>query len=338
MKIGLYTDLRNPPAWRRPWQAHYETVLERIEGAEENGIYSIWLSEHHFFEDGYLPQPLTFAAAIAARTRRIRIGTAVLLAPLRRAVDIAEQAAIVDILSGGRLELGIGAGYRVPEFAAFGADVARRFSDLEDCAREIRRLWDEGIVTPGPVQERPRIWLGVHGPRGGRIAGRLGESLLSFQPDSRAGYARGLAEGGHDLAIARMAAVANMIVSEDPDRAWTAIRPHLEYQWQTYARYGAEGAEDVGSTVKGIAPDIDPDELRSSGPAMPPPHFDVVTPDEAVSRLTAWIGDLPVTEAFFWDSIAGMPDEFVTDHIELLATKVAPAVAGIGVAADRGCT
>jgi alkanesulfonate monooxygenase SsuD/methylene tetrahydromethanopterin reductase-like flavin-dependent oxidoreductase (luciferase family) len=330
VKIGLYTDLRNPPQWQRPWKAYYDGVLDQIADAEKKGIYSIWLSEHHFFEDGYLPQPLQFAAAVAVRTKRMRIGTAVLLAPLRPAADIAEQGAIVDILSDGRLELGIGAGYRVPEFAHFGADITKRFTVLEETAREIRRLWDEGIVTPGPLQEHPRIWMGVHGPRGGRIAGRLGESLLSFEPKSRAGYARGLAEGGHDLTIARMAAVANMIVSNDPERAWSQIAPHLAYQWQTYARYGAEGAEDIGSTVAGMSHDVDPDELRSGGPAMPPPRFDVVTPEDAAARLAAWVGDLPAVEAFFWISIAAMADELVAEHIDLLATKVAPAVADIG--------
>src|SRR5581483_3104022 len=112
VRIGLYLDLRNPPAWRCPWPVHYARSLEWIEEAERRGAGSIWLSEHHFFEDGYLPQPLTFAAAVAARTRRVHIGTAVYLAALRPAVQVAEEAAVVDLLSGGRLELGLGAGYR----------------------------------------------------------------------------------------------------------------------------------------------------------------------------------------------------------------------------------
>src|SRR3954447_12944960 len=120
MKVGIYLDLRNPPQWRRGWQELYAQKLDRVVEAERLGLESVWLSEHHLFADGYLPQPLVFAAALAARTRRLRIGTAVLLAPLRTAIDVAEQAAVVDQLSGGRLELGLGAGYRVPEFAAYG--------------------------------------------------------------------------------------------------------------------------------------------------------------------------------------------------------------------------
>ena len=77
MKIGVYFDLRNPPLWRRPWAEHYARSLELCEEADRLGAGAIWLSEHHFFEDGYLPQPLTFAAAVAARTTNVRIGTAV---------------------------------------------------------------------------------------------------------------------------------------------------------------------------------------------------------------------------------------------------------------------
>ncbi len=121
MKLGLYFDLRDPPPWRRGWGAVYARALETAEQADADGIASLWLSEHHFFEDGYLPQPLVFAAALAARTKRARIGTAVLIAPLRSAVEIAEEAAVADVVSGGRLELGLGSGYRLPEFDAFGA-------------------------------------------------------------------------------------------------------------------------------------------------------------------------------------------------------------------------
>ena len=65
MQVGLFLDMRNPPQWERPWAAFYGDALDRIVEAEQLGIDSVWLTEHHFFEDGYLPQPLTFAAAIA---------------------------------------------------------------------------------------------------------------------------------------------------------------------------------------------------------------------------------------------------------------------------------
>ena len=121
LKVGLFFDLRNPPGWRRPWADHYAATLELIEGAEAKGADAVWLSEHHFFEDGYLPQPLTFAAAVAARTARVRIGTAITIAALRHPLHLAEEAAIVDILSAGRVELGIGASYRIPYYETVGA-------------------------------------------------------------------------------------------------------------------------------------------------------------------------------------------------------------------------
>jgi alkanesulfonate monooxygenase SsuD/methylene tetrahydromethanopterin reductase-like flavin-dependent oxidoreductase (luciferase family) len=328
MHVGIYTDLRNPPRWERPWRTFYDTVLDRIAAAEDLGLHSVWLSEHHFFEDGYLPQPLTFAAAIATRTSRIRIGTAVMLAPLRPAVDIAEQAAVVDLLSGGRLDLGLGAGYRVPEFEAYGVDIKDRFPLLEDRVETIRALWEQGTVTPAPLQERLPIWVGIHGPRGARIAGRLGEGVLAFDAKLREPYLTALDEHGHGAASARYAGVVNMIVSDDPEGAWPRIAPHLAYQWSSYRHYGAEGTDGLRSqTVAAVPDDLDPASLRHPGPEMPPPRFDVVTPDEAVRRLQAWLGGLPVETVFFWESIAGMPDDLAERHVELLAREVAPRVA-----------
>lgn len=102
MKVGVYFDLRNPPEWRTDWSRLYGFTLEMCEEAEALGADSIWLSEHHLFDDGYLSQPLTFAAAVAARTKRVRIGTAILIAPLHHPAEIAEQAAIVERGNVGR--------------------------------------------------------------------------------------------------------------------------------------------------------------------------------------------------------------------------------------------
>ena len=109
MDVGVYFDFRNPPLWKRDWAEHYANTIDLAVRADEMGISQIWLSEHHFFEDGYLPQPLTVAAAIAVRTKQARIGTAILLAALRHPLHVAEETALVDILSGGRFDLGVGA-------------------------------------------------------------------------------------------------------------------------------------------------------------------------------------------------------------------------------------
>ena len=117
--VGLYFDLRNPPHARVDATRLHGFTLEMCEEAERLGAHSVWLTEHHLFDDGYIAQPLVFGAAIAARTRRVRIGTAIVIAPLHSPVEIAEQSALVDVISGGRLDLGIGAGYRVPEYQLY---------------------------------------------------------------------------------------------------------------------------------------------------------------------------------------------------------------------------
>jgi alkanesulfonate monooxygenase SsuD/methylene tetrahydromethanopterin reductase-like flavin-dependent oxidoreductase (luciferase family) len=340
MELGIYFDLRNPPGWRRPWPKVYERAFEHIASGERLGLGSVWVTEHHFYEDGYIPQPFLFAAAVAARTERIRIGTAIAIAGLRSAVDLAEQSAIVDIISGGRFELGLGAGYVAREFEAFDADVTDRFPSLEDRAREVRRLWADGDVTPPPVQVHLPIWIGTQGPRGARIAGRLGEGMLWLGNDLFATYRDALVAAGHAESQTRVSGLANMIVVDDPEAAWARIAPHLAYQWTSYAansRRGARHSEPTKRTLKRPLDDVmgsgevDPETLRSRGPSMNPPAFDVVTPDDAIARLRAWLAGLPVKHVYFWASIAGMPDDLITRHIELLATTVAPAVAEIGL-------
>ncbi|MBS1676719.1 MAG: LLM class flavin-dependent oxidoreductase [Actinobacteria bacterium] len=320
MKVGLFLDMRNPGPWRREATALYEGWLERLGWAERIGIGAVWLTEHHLFDDGYLPQPLTLAAAIAARTERLRIGTAIVQAPLRPAIDLAEQGALVDIISGGRLELGLGAGYRVPEWEAFGADGSRRYEVLEERAAAIRRLWEDGGATPAPVQERVPIWIGGEGPRGARIAGRLGEGLLALKPELLPTYREALAAAGHDPETAAMGGCANLILADDPEAAWARIRPHLEFQWETYFDYAVEGIPDAEPAT------ADPDRLRlREGPPLLP-RFDVVTPARAVERLRPWLAQMPARHVYFWGSIAGMDDDLVDRHVELLATELVPAL------------
>jgi alkanesulfonate monooxygenase SsuD/methylene tetrahydromethanopterin reductase-like flavin-dependent oxidoreductase (luciferase family) len=155
MKLGLYLDMRNPPRWPTAWADLYRATIDLVVDAERRGARAVWLTEHHGFEDGYLSQPLALAAALAVRTRTLRIGTAVLLAPLRHPLHIAEEAALVDVLSAGRLELGLGAGYVRPEFEAFGADrraCSRSMSCVGSSSPRVRRaasrFWTPGRLVP----------------------------------------------------------------------------------------------------------------------------------------------------------------------------------------------
>lgn len=326
MRVGIYLDLRNPPAWRRPWAEHYKRSLELVEEAERLGAHSVWLSEHHLFEDGYLPQPLTFAAALAARTNRMRIGTAIMLPALRQAVHTAEEAAIVDILSNGRLDLGFGVGYRVPEYEAFGADLSRRYETFEERVVEIRALWTSGVVTPPPVQQPIPMWGGFFGPRGARMAGRLGMGLLSASPDIHDHYRAGLREGGHGPERFRVAQHWGLIVADDPEAAWPRIKPHLAYQWDSYGRYMVEG------TGAPALPPTDADAMRLAGPNALPAFFQILTADEAVAFIKGLAETSPLEEIFFWASVAGMPADLEERHVELVCSTVRRAVADAGPA------
>jgi len=107
-KFGLWYDFRNSAQWRQPPDRLYSEILDQIAWGENNGFDDVWLSEHHFIEDGYLPSILPAAAAIAARANRIRIASGVLLMPFHNPIRLAEDIATVDVISGGRFELGVG--------------------------------------------------------------------------------------------------------------------------------------------------------------------------------------------------------------------------------------
>lgn len=323
VNVGIYLDLRNPAEWRQDWSRLYGFTLELCEEADRLGVHSIWTTEHHGFDDGYLSQPLTMAAAIAARTKRARIGTGVTVAPIRHPAHLAEEAAIVDLVSGGRLELGIGTGYRLPEYELFdrGDVLKTRFSATDASAREIRRLWDTGTITPPPVQERPRIWLGYQGPQGARRAGLLGESLLTANPDMAAPYLDALREGGHDVANARMAGLLNGWITDDPEADWPLVSRHLSHQWDSYHRYAVEGT--------GAEPPrpINADRWRARGLSSAPGHFLFATPEEAARDIKAYVADTPIETVWFFASLSGMPEEAVRRHVTTLCTRLAPLVA-----------
>lgn len=138
MKIGL-SPLQG--------QSSFDETLRECERAEAAGFDSVWLGEHH--NNPILhPAPLIGLAAVASRTTRIHLGTGVLLLPLYHPMLVAEEGAMVDMISGGRLILGVGAGYAPEEFAAFGYSLKERGSRMEEGAALLSRLWTEGARYP----------------------------------------------------------------------------------------------------------------------------------------------------------------------------------------------
>jgi len=314
MKVGLYFDLRNPPQWRTDFSRLYGFTLEMCEEAERLGAHSVWLTEHHLFEDSYLTQPLTYCAAVAARTNRVRIGTAILIAPLQKPVHIAEQAVVIDLLSGGRLDIGLGTGYRIPEFELYGASLERRYGVTDECARQLRAIWGGDRVTPPPHQKRIPLWMGYQGPQGAHRAGLLGEGLLSINPALHEPYLQGLREAGHPVASARMAGHIDGWVTDDPERDWSVVAKHVAYQQDSYRRYSVEG------TGKPPPKPVNPDDFRTRGETRLDPYFDG-EPDAAVAAaVDAKYAGLPIECVYLWASVAGMP----ADNVLRILTKLGP--------------
>lgn len=319
MRIGMYLDMRNPPQSGRRWDRHYGRWLERIEEAERLGAPAVWLTEHHFFDDGYLPQCWTFAAAVAARTSTVRIGTAVALLPLHSALELAEQIAIVDLVSGGRVEPGFGVGYRKPEYLAFQADFKHRYSVFAERIDEMRRLWGEvpgaeRTVTPPPIQKPVPMWGGFGGPKGARLAGLLGLGLMSTDHKLLEPYGEGLAEGGHDSSVARMAGSMEFFLSEDPERTWAEIKECVLYRWESYNRYMFEG------TRREADPPVyfDPETVAE--------RFMIGTPEQVAETIKKRYIGLPVTDFYAWSDYPGISDDMIDLHLELTFTKLAPLV------------
>jgi alkanesulfonate monooxygenase SsuD/methylene tetrahydromethanopterin reductase-like flavin-dependent oxidoreductase (luciferase family) len=323
VQIGAYFDLRNPQRWRRDPVELYGSFLELCEEAEHVGLDSIWVTEHHGFDDDYLPSPLTLLAAVAARTRRVRLGTGIVVAPLHPPAEIAEQAAVVDLLSGGRLDLGIGAGYRPPEFELYGADMRTRYRDNDARAGQLRALWASRKVTPVPAQERLPIWMGYLGPKGARRAGRLGEFLLA--PDARLcpHYRVGLEQGGHEVASGRMGGGVQAWASDDPERDWPVVAEHLAEQQNSYRRHARIGYPDLPPFKP-----VDPEVLRSRRPRgfSSLDHFVYGTPHEVADFVAEFTSGAPVDTLYFWAALPGMANEQILRNIRLIGTELAPLV------------
>src|SRR5438067_4545179 len=137
---GLITCQR-PPDDPRSDADLYREAVERSVAAERAGFDSVWVSEHHFLDDGYMPSLLVTAAAIAQATTHITIGTAVLLAPLYEPLRLAEDAATVDLISGGRFVLGLGAGWRTEEFDVLGVPISGRGAAMRKTVKVLRGAW-----------------------------------------------------------------------------------------------------------------------------------------------------------------------------------------------------
>lgn len=181
----------------RDWQTHtevYDNTLKECRLADELGFHTIWLAEHHFSPYGICPSLGPLAGALARETRRVRIGTAVVIAPFEHPLRIAEEWAQVDVLSGGRLEFGLGRGYQPKEFEGLGISMERTRERFDEALEIVQRAWTEERVTfegafyrvagvgvlPKPVQRpHPPLWTAAVSPDTYALAARRGLKILT---------------------------------------------------------------------------------------------------------------------------------------------------------------
>jgi len=331
IRFGMWYDFRNPPAWKRPYDQLYNEIIDQIVWGEENGFDDIWLSEHHFIEDGYSPSLLPIAAAIASRTKKIHIGTSVVLLPFHNPVRMAEDAATVDVISGGRFELGVGVGYKVEEFESFAISSKERGARTNEGLEIIRRLWEgetltfEGKyytvtrakLTPEPIQQpRPPIWVGGFTPPALRRAAKYGDGYIGVGPLKEAyeRYVTALEKVGKSTTDIRLAGgYFWLIPSEDPDKTWNEAAEHVRYQVNAYA----EWSEKAGMPLFPKVPDTD--ALRESG------LFQVVDVDTCIQMIRDYALETPLTHYYSWTLPPGLPASWIQPHLELFTSKVIPA-------------
>lgn len=254
--IGLFTG-QVPVGSDRTFAREYREMVDLVRLAEDVGFTSAWVSEHHGASDGYLPSLLLMLSAFAAATSTIELGTGVILTPLHDPIRLAEDAAVVDQLSGGRLLLGLGLGWREEEFRMLRIPFVERLARHVETVEILRRAWrgerfsfegevfsfDRVRVTPPPARPGgPPILLGGYVDAALRRAGELGDGHLTDGDDlAFLDHALPLIDGGaraagRDPATQRFVLFKNVSVSDGD--AWAEVHDGVVQAWGCYEAWG----------------------------------------------------------------------------------------------------
>ncbi len=324
--FGLITCQRFPGDPRSD-EDLYADGLDLAVFAEELGFDSVWVSEHHFVDDGYMPSLLPMCAAIAARTSRVEIGTGLLLIPLHDPLRIAEDVAAVDLISRGRLILGLGLGWRAEEFEGFDVPPGERAGRLEDAVSVLRGAWagepvsgegSEVIVTPRPRRAGgPPIWIGASAERAVRRAGRIADGFIASgdMPEAFGEQVRWAMDerGGRPFAVGLH---MSTFAWNGPD-AWELIRPHLRYVSWKY--------DDMEDARLRSGPSIAPPPMTAEEEGALRDEIVLGTPPEVAERIRGY-EDTAGTELHFMADLywPGMEPSLQRETMRIFAEEVAP--------------
>jgi probable F420-dependent oxidoreductase len=338
--IGLFTG-QVMPGTERTFHREYREVLEMVRLAETLGFDSAWVSEHHGAGDGYLPSLLPMLAAMAAVTERVRLGTGVMLTPFHDPLRLAEDAAVVDQLSGGRLILGLGLGWREEEFRMFGQPRGQRLRRTTETIEVLRRAWtgerfsfegghyrcDRVLVTPRPFREDGvPIYIGGMTEPAIRRAGRIADGYIRTRSNSNTWREAlslaedGAREAGKDPSQLGYAQLQNAFVWDDAESGWQTVGEGAAHQMGMYAAWD-EGAD---TPERGFFLKPPPDDaLRHITPTG--------TPSEIASLLRSQIEPFRDRQEFHLIvrlHYPGMGFDTASRAIELFGERVLPALKG----------
>jgi len=316
-------DMRAPDCSPASHAELYAAALEMAAWGEANGCLAVVLSEHHASPDGYLPSPLTLAAAIAGRTTALPIQVAAVLLPFYEPIRLAEDMAVLDLISGGRVSYVVGIGYRDEELAMFGVERRGRGALVERTIDVLRKAWTgepfdlDGRrvhVTPKPATVGgPVLMMGGRTAAAAKRAARCGLGFYAQTSDAAlaAAYRAACEERGAEpgsCMIPPAGTVTSAFVADDVDEAWERMGPYLLHDARLYTSWLSGAAAAVTTAATSV------DELRAERGA-----YRIFTVDEAVEYLRAHA--VLVTQPL----CGGLPPELAWRSLQLIVEKVIPA-------------
>lgn len=323
-RLGFFTRLLDDVGQRE----RYEVATRQILHAESFGFDSAWVAQHHFSRaEGGLPAPLVFLSNVAAKTSRIRLGTGIVTLPLEHPVRVAEDAAVLDLLSGGRLELGVGSGGTATSFAAFGHDSAdrgkifERHLDLLRTAVAGSPLPGDQILYPSATQLTERIWQATFSANGSQRAGHAGDGLMlsRTQPRPEGQPQASLPDIQHPILDAYLGALATEIAPRVVASRTLFVADNRD-EARRYAEVGLQRAAAGLKRAGHVFPSDSLDDLIAATDTH------VGTVEEVIASLSRDTVLPRVTDVVFQVHSVDPPPELILHSIELIATKVAPAL------------